>query len=71
MARTTLAVEGMSCDHCVRAVTQALDSLAGVHEAVVDLATGHAVVDYDADRLEPAVLISAVREAGYDAQLLG
>jgi len=61
----------MSCGHCVRALTQALDSLDGVREAVVDLGAGHAVVDFDADRLEPEVLISAVQEAGYDAKLLG
>ena len=36
--RATYAVTGMTCDHCVRAVTDELSRLDGVSVVVVDLA---------------------------------
>ncbi|WP_295442790.1 heavy metal-associated domain-containing protein [uncultured Thiodictyon sp.] len=62
-----LKVTGMNCQHCVRAVKQALEALPGVTAAVVDLDTGTARIEGAA---APADLIAAVGEAGYQAQLL-
>jgi copper chaperone len=64
----TLKIEGMSCGHCVQAVTQALQSVGGVRKADVDLAGGRAVVEYDADRTTPAALVGAVMDEGYTAE---
>lgn len=62
--RTTLVVVGMTCDHCVRAVTDELGGLAGVTAVAVDLPTGR--VEVTADRaLDPAEVRAAVGEAGY------
>ena len=44
MTTTVLGVTGMSCDHCVRAVTGELTKLAGVHGVDVDLAAGRVTV---------------------------
>jgi copper chaperone len=63
---TTLTVTGMNCQHCVRAVTQALEAVPGVTRAEVDLANGTARVEGEADA---AALIAAVRAAGYGAEL--
>ena len=41
----TLTIEGMSCDHCVRSVREALEAVTGVAGVVVDLAEGRAVLD--------------------------
>ncbi|MDR3086230.1 MAG: cation transporter, partial [Christensenellaceae bacterium] len=35
MAKTVLKVEGMSCEHCVRAVTNAVNSLPGIDGVAV------------------------------------
>jgi copper chaperone len=40
MTTTTYAVTGMSCEHCVNAVTSELSSLAGVSTVTVDLVPG-------------------------------
>jgi copper chaperone len=40
MTTTTYAVTGMSCEHCVNAVTSELSSLAGVSAVTVDLVPG-------------------------------
>ncbi len=68
MTTTTLKVHGMSCGHCVMAVTQALKGVEGVSEAKVDLQAGQAVVDYDESRATKQDLVSAVVEEGYSAE---
>lgn len=59
-----LAVEGMTCEHCVRAVRGALESLPGVGQVDVDLASGQVrvAVDEEADR---AAMVAAIEEEGY------
>ena len=57
-------VEGMSCEHCVRAVTGELEQLDGVTAVRVDLATGAVEVDSN-DVLPGAAVRDAVAEAGY------
>ncbi len=63
--RATFTVVGMTCDHCVRAVTQELGALAGVVAVDVDLATGTAVVESTAP-LDRAAVAVAIDEAGYE-----
>ena len=64
--KTTLRVEGMSCDHCVNRVKKALESVEGVHSAAVNLEEKSATVEHH-DQLELAALIAAVTEEGYGA----
>ena len=61
---TVLKIEGMSCGHCVRAVTEALTSVAGVESANVDLKSGVAKVQH-APETKPSELAAAVVEEGY------
>jgi copper chaperone len=68
MAHTTLRVTGMTCAHCVRAVTTALEAAPGVKRAQVDLQSGRAVIDYDEKRVTPRQLANAVMEEGYTAE---
>ena len=68
MKTITLKVKGMSCGHCVNAVTGALEQVPGVKSAVVDLQAGRAQVDYDETRATPAELVGAVMEEGYTAE---
>ena len=62
--RIELKISGMNCPHCAQAVTQALAAVSGAGEVAVDLASGLAWVDGEAD-LE--ALIAAVTAAGYGA----
>lgn len=64
MADLTVTVQGMTCDHCVRAVTDAVAKLDGVDDVAVDLDTGRVEVS-GPDVDEPAVR-DAVIEAGYE-----
>ena len=66
MTQTQLAVSGMTCDHCVRPVTDAISKVAGVNSVNVKLAEGLAVIESDS-----ALNLDAVKEAvvaaGYSA----
>lgn len=58
----TLRVEGMSCGHCVRAVTEAVQEVAPGVGVQVDLSTGVVRVDGPAP---PEAVAHAIEEAGY------
>jgi len=57
-------VEGMTCQHCVNAVTDEVAKLPGVQRVEVDLPTGAVTVTSDVS-LDDAVVRAAVDEAGY------
>ena len=62
--RFTVAIGGMSCNHCVRAVHTALADLPGAQVERVEI--GSATVRYDPAQTTPAAIAEAVRDAGYD-----
>jgi len=62
---TTIAIDGMTCGHCVGAVTQELSKLAGVSSVDVDLASGTATVRSSA-LLDQDEVTAAVDEAGFE-----
>jgi copper chaperone len=66
--KTTLSVDGMTCGHCVMRVTKALESVNGVKSAKVTLEKNEAEVIFTRDKVDSAVLIKAVEEAGYQAK---
>ena len=68
MATTTLKISGMTCQHCVRTVTQALEAQDGVTRANVDLQAGRARIEYEEGRVTPAALANAVADEGYEAE---
>lgn len=63
--QTTINVSGMTCGHCVSAVTMELSLLPSVTEVEVDLESGQVTVTSDA-ALEQAQLATAIDEAGYE-----
>ena len=63
MSDIRLKITGMTCGHCVRGVTKALEGVSGVEKADVTLTPGEAVVHGQASA---AALIAAVKEEGYD-----
>jgi len=66
MAVTTVhTVAGMTCGHCVAAVTKEVSKLAGVSDVAVDLDAGRATVT-SGGPLAEADVRAAVDEAGYE-----
>ncbi|MBM9486241.1 heavy-metal-associated domain-containing protein [Pseudomonas sp. ICBG1301] len=60
------SIEGMTCGHCVRAVTQAVQSQDPAASVKVDLAAKEVGVE---SRLSAEQVISLISEEGYSARL--
>lgn len=67
METLTIQISGMSCGHCVGAVSRALKAVAGVNEA--DVKIGAATVQFDPAATTVAQMTDAVADAGY--QVIG
>jgi copper chaperone CopZ len=65
MSSTRYTVVGMTCGHCVNAVTEEVSQVPGVTAVDVDLASGGLTVTSDAP-VDDAAVRAAVEEAGYD-----
>ena len=69
MERLTLAIDGMSCGHCVGAVKRALADIEGVR--VEQIAIGSATVEFDPARASAERVTTAIEDAGYQASVVG
>ena len=58
-------IKGMSCQHCVMAVTKALSAVEGIAKVEVDLKTGTASYE-ETKPVDAAAVAAAVKKAGYD-----
>jgi len=64
MSSITLKVEGMSCQHCVNSVEQAVKELGATGR--VNLAGKEVTVEYDESKLSVAAIKEAIEDQGYD-----
>ena len=65
MQTVTLQINGMSCNHCVAAVKQALGEVPGVQ--IENVAIGHAVISYEPDKTKTTDITAALADAGYES----
>ncbi|WP_037585902.1 copper ion binding protein [Stenoxybacter acetivorans] len=65
MVRSIINVDGMSCEHCVKAITKAVGALHGVSDAAVDLNAKTVMVEHD-----PTLTVDKIKyeieEQGYE-----
>jgi copper chaperone len=61
----TIKIKGMSCNHCVMAVTKALGQIEGVSNIRVDLASGEASFD-ETKPVDMKLVAEGIRKAGYE-----
>lgn len=64
MTTTAYTVDGMTCQHCVNAVTEEIGKLSGVSEVQVDLGERRVTVSSQAP-LAQTDIAAAIEEAGY------
>ncbi|MDA8375064.1 MAG: heavy-metal-associated domain-containing protein [Actinomycetota bacterium] len=65
MATKIFRVDGMTCQHCVKAVSDELAQVPGITDFDVNLDTK--LVTVNGDALDDAAIVAAVDEAGYEA----
>jgi copper chaperone len=61
----TIKIKGMSCNHCVMAVSKALESIAGVDRLRVSLEKGEATFE-ETGPVDMDLITEKIRKAGYD-----
>jgi copper chaperone len=61
----TVQIKGMSCNHCVMAVTKALGGIDGISNVKVDLAKGEATFD-EATHVDRSVIGERIKKAGFE-----
>lgn len=65
MEKLHLTIEGMTCQHCVRAVETRLRGTPGIEVEKVEI--GSADISYNADALSVAEIADAIADEGYTA----
>ena len=66
MATSLLNVEGMSCEHCVNAITQAVGGLPGVSGVSVDLEGKSVTVEHDMGKAPLEAIKAEIEDQGYE-----
>lgn len=66
MEKSILKVEGMSCEHCVRAVSGTVGAIFGVRSVEVDLPGKIVTVVYDGEKTNLDYIKSQIEDQGYD-----
>jgi copper chaperone len=61
----TIKIRGMSCQHCVKAVTKALGEIDGITDVTVDLARGEADFE-EAKPVDLELLRERLKKAGFE-----
>lgn len=64
MTTTTYHVSGISCDHCVRAITSEVSEIPGVAQVRVDIPTKTVTIEHN--NVPAPTLVAAINEAGFD-----
>ena len=64
--KQSFAVKNMMCAMCVAHVRKAIESLPGIKDVNVNLASNSALIEYDESQITPAQIKEAVVAAGYD-----
>lgn len=65
MSTATYTVSGMTCEHCVKSVTEEVTKIDGVTAVDVDLATGMVTVESDRE-VSSEAFAAAIDEAGFE-----
>ena len=69
MTTATYTITGMTCNHCEASVREEVSEVPGITVESVNKDTGVLEVSSDADSIDHAAILAAVKEAGYTATL--
>lgn len=68
MEKVTLNVEGMSCNHCVKAIESSVGELNGVEKVNVNLNEKAVTVEFDKDKATLDEIKETIDDQGYDVK---
>ena len=62
-----IAIEGMTCDNCVKTLTKAIKQVNGVKDVQVDRKNARATVTFDTTKTDVAAIHANIEKSGYRA----
>jgi copper chaperone len=68
MEKITLKVDGMSCNHCVKAIEGSVGKLEGVSSTKVNLSEGNVAIEYDSSKVSLDKIKDTIDDQGYDVK---
>jgi copper chaperone len=68
MSTTVLNVPDISCEHCERAITNALTPISGVHTVSVDIPSKQVRVEYDESQVNVDQMKDVLQEEDYPVE---
>ena len=66
LKKAKIKIDGMSCQHCVKTVTDVMMCIDGVSQVKVNLKKGEARLKFERDRLDLELLETAIVTAGFE-----
>jgi len=66
-----IKISGMSCNHCVQHIENALQQSRGINRARVDLSAEKAYIEYDSSEINEETLLQVIKDSGYEGILSG
>ena len=66
MTKESLKVEGMTCQHCVQTITDALEKIAGINKVAVYIDKKEVQVDYNDEKTNLQEISDKIFEVGFE-----
>lgn len=66
-----LPVQGMTCAGCEQAINETLEKVDGIFRSEANHFNGNVKVHYDPAKTKPALMVNAINDLGYQADLFG
>ena len=66
MMQKVLKVEGMTCEHCVQTVTEAVGKIKGVEQLDISLEQKEVTIDFDELETQTEAICAQIVEAGFE-----
>ena len=66
MTQESLKVEGMTCQHCVETITEALGTIVGTNKVAVDLDKKEVQIDYNEEETNLKDISDKIVEMGFE-----
>ena len=64
-----LNVDGMTCDHCVNTIQEALVKLVGILSVEVDIEKKQVIIEFDEKRANSEDLIEKIEAVGFEVKM--
>ena len=68
MTQESLKVEGMTCQHCVETITDAVGTIVGTNKVAVDLDKKEVQIDYNEDETNLKKISAKIVEIGFELE---